>query len=390
MERELYIDKYRPTSLDDLTFNRKPNAFFKAIAKRSDVPHLIIEGARGSGKKLRAQLYLKEKYGSFATLSRTINLSIPGKSEVKPVHVLYSKYHHQLNPSIHNIYDRSLIQCFVNEIIHTRIISGIAYRIIIVENADLLSVEAQESLRRTLETCIGTCRFIFLVNNEGNIIQPLYSRCIRIKCASPTVSEMCEIMSNICVQEGLEIGQTVLESIACASNRNLQRAVHLLNKYALSLELKSQGLLSTSSPRQMPKALQTFKREDHDNVYSYCLSIVNTIIKGSNMHDTIKSVRSQIYELVNYCVSCRSLFPILLDITLDKLPNTAHEAKLALCQIASERDESIRVSSKDIYHVEGFCLYIFKIIKAVMITRQRSVPKIAKKSSGTKAKKVTK
>lgn len=360
MSRELLSDKYRPNSLEELSFNQDANQFLASVAQHTDMPHFIIEGPRGAGKKLRVQLYLREKYGMFTTRSRILNLEVPGKSETKPVHTLYSKYHHQLNPSIHNIYDRSLMQCFISEIIHTRLLVDIPHRIIVVEDADMLSTEAQESLRRTLETCIGSCRFIFLVNNEGKMIAPIYSRCMTVKIAAPTVDEIADILNDLALKEEADLDRKILLDIAKGSGRNLQRAQHTLTKFLVQ------------------EATQ-YKREDYDNVYRYCVSIIDHIIRGSTIVTTMDKVRSLLYELVNYCVDCKALLPILLNIALEKLPASAHNEKFELCKIASARDESIRNSSKDIYHVESFCLYIFEVVKKLMITKQRKAPKVIKK-----------
>lgn len=359
MNRELLTDKYRPQSLAELSFNPTVNSFLSTIAKYTDMPHLIVEGPRGSGKKLRVQLYLKEKYGSFPTFSRTLNMDI-GKSTEKAIHTLYSTYHHQLNPSIHNIYDRSLMQCFTSEIIHTRLIANIPYRIIVIEDADLLSIEAQESLRRTLETCIRNCRFIFLVNNEDTMIPALYSRCITIKVSAPTVDEIVDILEKAAVAEGATLGRNILRDIASASGRNLQTSLHTLNK-----------LLITNS--------KVFSRAEYDNIYRYGVEIVDTIIKGQNIVTIMDKVRTLLYEIVNYCVDCKKLLPLLLNITLDKLPNNAHNERYELCCAASERDESIRISSKDIYHIESFCLYILKTVKSLMLTKQRQTTKVKTK-----------
>lgn len=364
MVRELLIDKYRPKSLDQLTYNLEVNTFLSTVAKKKDMPHLIVEGPRGSGKRLRVELYLREKYGDFRINSGILYLDVPGKSDSKPVHTLYSKYHHQFNPSIHNIYDRSLMQCFIGEIVQTRLLVDIPYRIIIVEDADRLSTEAQESLRRTLETCVNTCRFIFMVNNEDHIIAPIYSRCISVKVSAPTVTEIVDIMQDICIKEGRSSSfrDGTFENIAKASGRNLHKALNIFNKL----------LLDTSH-----KPL--FSRMDYDDVYRYCTEIIDTLIKGQTIVGTMEKVRLLLYELVNFCVDCTSLLPILLNIALNRLPESAHQERFQLTQIASERDLSIRNSSKEIYHVESFCLHIFRVVKLLMLTKQRQTPTIKKK-----------
>ena len=364
MNRELLIDKYRPKSLDSLSYGKDVNTFLSAIAEKTDMPHLIIEGPRGCGKRLRVELYLRKKYGDFRINSGIINLDVPGKNDSKPVHTLYSKYHHQFNPSIHNIYDRSLMQCFISEIVQTRLVIDIPYRIIIVEDADRLSVEAQESLRRTLETCVSSCRFIFLVNNEDHIIAPIYSRCITVKVAAPTITEMTTIMREICAAEGRVYTDTVLERIAVSSGRNLHKALNTLNKFMLG-------------------NCKVFDRMDYDDIYRYCTQIIDTLIKGQTIAGSIDDVRLLLYELVNYCVDCITLLPVLLEIAMQRLPETAHSERFELAQIASIRDKSIRNSSKDIYHIESFCLHVFRIVKILMLTKQRQTPKIKVKSKET-------
>ena len=360
MPRELLIDKYRPKCLADLSFNQQVNSFLKSIAEKKDMPHLIIEGPRGSGKKLRTELYLKEKYGDFKINSRTLNLELPGKSDTKAVHTLYSRYHHQFNPSIHNIYDRSLMQCFINEVVHTSLLFDIPYKIVIVEDADLLSTEAQESLRRTLETCVKTCRFIFLVNNENRIISPIYSRCITVKTSAPTEQEIVEILSNVCEKEGQQIKPNILSEIAGSCNRNLQKALNILQRYLLFKP-------------------DRFNRMEYDHVYRYCNGIVDTLIKAKTLVTAIDRIREILYELVNFCVDCKTLLPVLLEIALDKIPECAHDERYELSEVASQRDLTIRNSSKDIYHVESFCLQIYKVVKGLMLTKQKEIPKIVVK-----------
>ena len=235
MPRELLTDKYRPKSLKELDFNHNVNKFLIALAKSSeaDMPHLILEGCRGSGKRLRTELFLKEKYGEFRTRNTELLLDIPGKTEKKSIHTLTSPYHYQLNPNIHSIYDRSLIQVFITEILQYRVLTGVPYRIIVVEDADLLSTEAQESLRRTLETCISTCRFIFLVNREDKLIPPLYSRCIKIKLSSPTIDEIYNIAEKINIEENFGIHNTEIISIAKECDRDLMKAIQYLYRFHL-------------------------------------------------------------------------------------------------------------------------------------------------------------
>jgi replication factor C subunit 3/5 len=350
-------DKYQPTSLKDLHYNQQINHVLTSLSQTNQLPHLIIEGYRGSGKKTRALLFLKEKYGNFNTSKVQISLKISGKP--KELSILASRYHYQINPNLHNIYDRSLMQSFINTVVECEIISSIPYKIIIIEDADLLTIEAQESLRKTLETYIARCRFIFLSNKEGRIIDPIYSRCIKIKVSSPSSQEIQDILSDICNKEGKS--SQICQEISLNCNRNLSTAIRYLEKY----------LTLTSYPtlfEQPDHSKLLFKLEDHDNVYRYCTKVINAIITGTDIITTMDNVRSLLYELMNYCTDIKDVLPILLEIVLSKIGAVKHQEKYTICNLAGLRDESVRTSSKSIYHIEGFCLHLFGIIKTMMET----------------------
>lgn len=350
-------DKYQPSCLSELNFGSEISKILKSLASSDHLPHLLIEGARGCGKKLRTSLFLKEKYGTFNTNRVTLHLKIPGKTEEKELHALASRYHYQLNPNIHNVYDRTLMQSFITAVVECEIISSLPYRIIIIEDADLLTTEAQESLRKTLEIYIQSCRFIFLCNKEGHIIDPLYSRCVKVEVSSPSEQEITDILKSIELAEHktTRIPDEIYKSIIHGSQRDLSRALRYFEKYLLNIRFS-----------KISSEVLSFDIKNYDSVYNYCYQIIETLIKGSDIVLTMDTVRSLLYELINYCTDNRELIPILLSITLTKIPKTSHDERYQLCDMASTRDESIRQSSKSVYHVEGFCIYIFSIIKNIM------------------------
>ena len=157
----LYIDKYRPKTFEDVKFNHKVAGQLKACSHADNIPHIIINGPRGSGRKTFSELYVQEKYHKNDLRMKQQKTEIKYANKTVEIQLLYSPYHYLIDLSIYGVYDRLIIQGFIKDLVQTPPISGINYRIIILENADRLTQEAQHSLRRTLEKYINNCQYIF-------------------------------------------------------------------------------------------------------------------------------------------------------------------------------------------------------------------------------------
>jgi replication factor C subunit 3/5 len=360
----LLVDKNVPVSLAEVNHNPDVCRFLARLAHVRSMPHIIIHGKRGTGKKLFANLYLKEKYGSFETNSTTMTFKIKGKTEDKSsMHLLASRYHYQINPKNNNTYDRTLLKLFLGELSYN-LISNIDYRIIIIEDADLLTIEAQESLRKTLETHINTCRFIFLSNNEGKIIDPLWSRCAIVRVNAPTKADLSRILTSVYTEE---VGapspsqESVIAAIAETCESNILTAINYLECYLLD---ESDFDIKRCNP-----------------IMNECDEIINIIIKGNDITTAMEKCREKIYALVNYCVEHHVILEYMLAAALKRIPKQYHNERYLLCLKASDRDRSLRLSSKGIYHLEGFCLYIMNVIKDVMVTQKKKQTVVLKKKS---------
>lgn len=375
----LLIDSCEPKSLGDITHNTEVCQFLAALAKSKHMPHILIQGARGAGKKLMIRLFLKEKYGVFDTSPTTMHFKIQGKTEDKScMNLLASSYHYQFNPQNHNTYDRTLLKLFLNEISYSIISKKIAYRIIIIEDADMLTVEAQEALRRTLETHITHCRFIFISNNEGKIIDPIMSRCTILRVNSPTDKEMTQILQSIDPSADAEIA---IQQIVANSGRNIHTAINYLEMYQaqkaspVQKEEKDRDTKTKKGAKSTKEAplITNSPWEPINPVMKSCEEIVNVIVKGTDLTSTVDKIREIIYSLVNYCVDHRVILEHLLEQVLKRIPKQYHREKYLICLKASERDVSLRRSSKGIYHLEGFCLYAMYIIKEIMSQQKKKV-----------------
>lgn len=342
----LFIDKYIPKKIEDIKYSNYSNEQLKSLIHHINFPHIILKGYVGSGKRLRALLFLKEKYGDtiFNLNTYKLEYKVPNKKDPLVLSIIYSPYHYQINLAPYGVYDRVLLDAFFKEIMSFRPLNKLPYNIIIIENAEKLSNEAQQALRRTLETKINNARFIFIVNYGDNIIDPLYSRCITIPIFSPTDIELYCILKSIAKKENLSITYDEWDKIIAASERNVKTAINILNKYTLD---KTDYLLSELD-------IQIYR-------------IYNLIIKCAKSKTKKIDYISDIRKIINVILNNSICELLLLKKIYNYLINNSQINKKQkiiynITKLASKYDIYTRNVGKIIYPLEGFCIQVIEIL----------------------------
>ena len=337
----LYSDVYCPRNIEEFVYNGDVAEKIFNLSKKSDFPHIIINGANGSGKKTMANLFISQKYNLSSDIFKIKNqiYEIEHNSKKIEVHIKYSKYHWQVNPSLYGVYDRTIIQELILKVISSKPI-GIDYNIIIIEEADKLTFDAQQCLRRMLEKNVASCRFIFIVNNSSSMIDALLSRCVQFRLASPTNDEIKYILNHIIEQENNPIitqnSDIVTTSICTLSDRNIKTALNQLQKCIV----KSQTELYSDERDHISKIikLMTIKPQKLDN---------------------IQSIRNYIYNLLVQCINPTHLLKLIykeLILTLDQ------SKIIEITKIASHYEDTLRINNKPVYHLEGFIVSCIQLI----------------------------
>ena len=342
---KLFIDKYKPEKFDDIKYSLDSNIKLQSLAKITNFPHLILKGNRGCGKKTRALLFIEEKYNKKIKLDSFImECKILNKVDKIDLNVIYSQYHYQINLSSYGIYDRHILEYFLNNIINFKSVKKLLYRIIVIEDIDLLSIEAQQSLRRTLETKITNARFIFIVNNEGYLIDPLYSRCIIINISSPTNNEIFKILHDISKKENLNLTNSDYNLIINKkSNRNIHKSITILNNYKITNNF------------------------NYDNDNNLSIQIISNIILNFTKMDEITIIRAKLTYLLLNIMNKNQLFKSIFFEILNKLivnTNNKNKYLYKYIKISLKYDLLYKKTPKNIYSLEGFFISLIKLFNS--------------------------
>lgn len=206
-QHTLYVEKYRPQSLDTYIGNETIKATFQKYLNENDVPHLLLYGDAGSGK---------------TTLAKIVSNTIAKDN------YLY------INASDENSIDtvRDKIKQFASSI-------GFGgLKIIILDESDYLTPNAQAALRNVMETFSKTTRFILTCNYVEKIIDPIQSRCQIFNIVPPSKKEVAQHVSNILKKEEVNFKIEDLASIVNLSYPDIRRVLNTTQRCIIDGELK--------------------------------------------------------------------------------------------------------------------------------------------------------
>lgn len=351
----LWVDKYRPKTLDKLDYHPTITQNLRALAKSGDFPHLLIYGPSGAGKKTRIYTTLQEIFGSSVEkLKIDVKTFAVSSSRKLEFNVLSSPYHLEITPSDMGNNDRVVIQDLLKDIASTEQVDFTSnskqlkhrFKIVIINEAELLSRDAQAALRRTMEKYSSNIRLILVCNSISAIIPPIKSRTLLIRIPSPTVPEINSILLKVVKRENLQFRsnsdadiELFLSKVAANSNRNLRKA--LLAFETISMQ---QEIINNSPANSQQLSLIALDWE------TIIKNIAHTIKSQRNVA-TLAKIRATFYELLSHCIPAKIILKTLLFHLIEGY-NTQLVSQLV--STAATFDERLCLGQKSIFHLEGF------------------------------------
>ena len=336
------FEKYRPNHIKDFLFNKDILKQLVHIASHEDIPHIMIAGAPGGGKKTLVNFFLEALYDSDVNNLSKMKYHINGSSTKKEIEIMQSNYHIIIEPTNTN-HDKYILQEIIKQYAMHKSFDIFKtkrkFKTIVIYNIENLANNSQSALRRTMELYAKTCRFIMVCNNLSKIFDPLRSRCRTFCVPLPTSNDICNVVSYIALMENIKLTPPEMEFILDYSNNNLKRAIWALDC----------------------KRLKTNCMINLDEVFT---NVVKLILNVKTCNNIVKmfddDIRTNIYNILITNIKGSEIITILMDKLIKEINDDEINAKII--QHASLAEYNLIHGRRDITHIDFFITGVMKAI----------------------------
>jgi replication factor C small subunit len=213
-----WVEKYRPKKLGEVIGQKHIVNRLKFMVQSiqngdRNMPHLLFIGDAGVGKTTCAEALARDAFGD-EWRNNWIELNASDERGIDVVRTKIKKF------------------ATSARLPHSKL--GKVFNLIFLDEADMLTTEAQAALRRPMEQYATTCRFILSVNNSNRVLSPIQNRCQIFRFHQLQLDEITKALIQIEKGEGIELSDEARSLIAVHSEGSMRKALNLL--YTLSLQ----------------------------------------------------------------------------------------------------------------------------------------------------------
>ncbi|KAK1589573.1 hypothetical protein Q3G72_035378 [Acer saccharum] len=327
-----WVEKYRPMQVKDVAHQDEVVRVLTNTLETTNCPHMLFYGPPGIGKTTTALAIAHQLFGPELYKSRVLELNA---SDDRGINVVRTKIKDFAAVAVGSAQRQGGYPCP-------------PYKIIILDEADSMTEDAQNALRRTMETYSKITRFFFICNYISRIIEPLASRCAKFRFKPITEEIMSSRILHICKEEGLNLDAEALSTLSYISQGDLRRAITYLQGATrlFGSSISSKDLISVSGviPQDVVEALFTACRSGD---FDLANKEVNKIIAEGY---PVSLLLSQIFDVVveaedisdeqkaRICKRLAEADKCLVDGADEylQLLNVASHVMLALCNMPEE------------------------------------------------------
>src|SRR3989344_2705199 len=273
-DSSIWIEKFRPKKFEDVIGQDKIVGRIKAFVEQKNLPHLLFSGPAGVGKTSLILTAARELYGE----NWRQNILETNASDSRGIDTIRNE---------------------VKDFARTKSIGNVPFKICILDEADALTREAQQALRRTMEQYSSICRFCLITNWSSKIIDPIQSRCTIFRFKPLEKESINRIISKLAKEENLKIDDCAREALIYVSSGDVRRLENVLQSCSMMSHEISEELIyeivSAAKPKEIWEILDSAVKGNFVHAKNKLLDVM--LKHGLSGLDIIKQIQSEIWNL---------------------------------------------------------------------------------------------
>lgn len=269
----MWVEKYRPQTLSDVVNQTEVIGSLEALIKDpTDMPHLLFSGSAGVGKTTTALCISRQILGEYVR-DYTLELNASDERGIGMVREKVKKFSRFAG------------------------MSDAPFKLIILDEADEMTNDAQTALRRIIEDTAKYCRFILIANNISKIIEPIQSRCASFKFTTIPEEDVIERLTEICKKEKIKSDKKGLKSVYEYSEGDLRHAINLLQATASIGEITEDNVKASAGLTKTTDVNEVLKLALSGKILDAREKMIELIkVYGMSESDFLKYLNSAVFK----------------------------------------------------------------------------------------------
>ncbi|GAA6062352.1 hypothetical protein JCM10212_005694 [Sporobolomyces blumeae] len=224
-----WVEKYRPKNLGEVSAQEHTTQVLKKTLGSSNLPHMLFYGPPGTGKTSTILALCKQLFGPDLYRSRVLELNA---SDERGISVVREKIKNFAKTTVTTNHDPSF--------------PAPPFKIVILDEADSMTQDAQSALRRIMENHSKITRFCLICNYVTRIIEPITSRCSKFRFKPLDTGSTEARLKEICLAEKVDCPDEALEALIRTSEGDLRRAITYLQSASRLHEATGEPMTAVS------------------------------------------------------------------------------------------------------------------------------------------------
>eukprot|EP00798_Chlamydomonas_sp_ICE-L_P032716 gene32716-3601_t len=270
-----WVEKYRPKTLDDVAAHTEIVDTIKRLTHENKLPHLLFYGPPGTGKTTTILAVARQMYGtSMANMVLELNAS-----DDRGINVV-----------------RQEIQDFAS----TRTIFSNKFKLVILDECDAMTKDAQFALRRVMEKYTRNARFCLIGNYVSKIIPALQSRCTKFRFKLLDEQHVRPRLEYIIDQEGTKMGPGGMDSLVRLGCGDMRRSINILQSCHMAFPQVTEEAVylctGNPQPREIENVLHQLFNDSFNDAFKKILDLQTK--QGVALVDIVRGLHPLLFSML--------------------------------------------------------------------------------------------